>query len=395
MLGEEIREDAMQGQVAFGKMEEVIFGALVGEAAPALIDRLGASRVFIMCSGTLNRETSAVSDLAAALGDRVVGLFDQMPAHTPRGAVIAATRAAREAGADLILTYGGGSVTDGAKAVQLCLANDIDDAAAMDALRVPPGAANSDCKPPVVRQVSIPTTLSAGEFTSLSGVTDERTKTKELFKHPMVIPQAVILDPAATVHTPEWLFLSTGVRAVDHCVEGVCSLESHPYGDAQGLKGLALLAEGLAAVKADPSDLDARLNCLLGAWLSMGPLASGVPMGASHGIGYILGALHGVPHGHTSCVMLPPVMRWNLPANADRQALVSAAMGRPGDAAAECLHDLIKGIGMPTTLGEVGVGPEDYPAIAEGAMKTPWVPRNPREIAGPDAVAEILGSVDQ
>jgi len=331
-----------------------------------------------------------VSDLASALGDRVVGIFDDMPAHTPREAVIAATKSARAARADLILTFGGGSVTDGAKAVQLCLANDITDAAAMDALRVPPGAANSDCEPPTVRQVSIPTTLSAGEFTSLSGVTDERTKTKELFKHPLVIPQAVILDPAATIHTPEWLFLSTGIRAVDHCVEGVCSLESHPYGDAQGLKGLALLADGLAAVKADPSDLDARLNCLLGAWMSMGPLASGVPMGASHGIGYILGALHGVPHGHTSCVMLPPVMRWNLQANADRQALVSAAMGRPNDAAADCLHDLIKKIGMPTTLTEVGVEPEMFQAIAEGAIKTPWVPRNPRPISGPEAIMEIL-----
>lgn len=380
----------MQGQVAFGKMEEVIFGKPVAEAAPALLDRLGASRVFIMCSGTLNRETSAVSDLAAALGDKVEGIFDDMPAHTPREAVIAATKAARAAKADLILTFGGGSVTDGAKAVQLCLANDITDAAAMDALRVPLGAANSDCKPPTVRQVSIPTTLSAGEFTSLSGVTDERTKTKELFKHPMVIPQAVILDPAATKHTPEWLFLSTGIRAVDHCVEGVCSLESHPYGDAQGLKGLALLADGLAAVKADPSDLDARLNCLMGAWMSMGPLASGVPMGASHGIGYILGALHGVPHGHTSCVMLPPVMRWNLEANAGRQTLIAAAMGRPGDAAADCLHDLIKGIGMPTTLAEVGVGPEAYPGIAEGAMKTPWVPRNPKVISEPSLILEIL-----
>ena len=121
----------MQGHVAFGKMEEVIFGTPVGEAVPALVGRLGAKRVFIMCSGTLNRETNAVSDLAATLGDKVAGLFDQMPAHTPREAVIAATRAAREAGADLILTFGGGSVTDGAKAVQLCLANDIDDAASL------------------------------------------------------------------------------------------------------------------------------------------------------------------------------------------------------------------------------------------------------------------------
>jgi alcohol dehydrogenase class IV len=86
----------------------------------------------------------------------------------------------------------------------------------------------------------------------------------------------------------------------------------------------------LPRVKADPSDLAARLDCQIGSWLSMGPLASGVPMGASHGIGYVLGAVFDVPHGHTSCIMLPSVMRWNKSANADRQALIASAMGHPG-----------------------------------------------------------------
>ena len=383
----------MNGHVAFGKMEEVIFGKPAAEAAAELVEKYAAKRVIIMASGTLNRKTDAVRQVAHALGSRCAGIFDQMPAHTPRSAVVSAASMARDLKADLILTFGGGSVTDGAKAVQLCLANDIYAIEAMDALRVEPGAAHSTSKPPSVRQISIPTTLSAGEFSSIAGVTDERTNTKELFKLPAIIPQAVVLDPTATLHTPEWLFLSTGIRAVDHCVEGVCSLESHPYGNAQGLKGLELLVSGLTATKAYPSDLEARLNCLIGAWLSMGPLASGVPMGASHGIGYILGALHGVPHGHTSCVMLPPVMRWNKLANGDRQTLIAQAMGRPGDDAAECLHELIKGIGMPTRLSDVGVSPEDVNGIAEQAMNTPWVPRNPRSISGPDAIAEILSTV--
>jgi Iron-containing alcohol dehydrogenase len=81
---------------------------------------------------------------------------------------------------------------------------------------------------------------------------------KELLRHPRIIPSAVILDPAITVHTPEWLWLSTGIRAVDHCVEGVCSNEAHPYGDAQALKGLALLSGGLPRVKANVKDLTAR-----------------------------------------------------------------------------------------------------------------------------------------
>jgi alcohol dehydrogenase class IV len=211
-----------------------------------------------------------------------------------------------------------------------------------------------------------------------------------LFRHPLIIPRAVMLDPAITVHTPEWLWLSTGIRAVDHCVEGICSGEANPYADAQALHGLSLLARGLPRVKADPGDIDARLECQLGSWLSMGPLAGGVPMGASHGIGYVLGAMFDIPHGHTSCIMLPAVMRWNKPVNAARQALIAAAMGHAGEDAADVLDHFIAGLGMPRSLGAVKIGPESFDRMAEQAMGTPWVPKNPRPIAGPAQVREIL-----
>ncbi|MDO9711551.1 iron-containing alcohol dehydrogenase [Paracraurococcus lichenis] len=374
-----------QGRVVFGAMEEVVFGRAAAEALAEIAGRAGAERIMLMVSGTLQRQTDEIARIRAALGNKVAAVFDRMPPHTPRQAVVEAAGMAREAGADLIVTIGGGSITDGAKAVQLCLANDIRSAEAMDALRAP-----APVKPPAVRQVSVPTTLSAGEFSAISGVTDERTRVKELFRHPRIIPQAVVLDPALTLHTPEWLFLSTGIRAVDHCVEGICSKEAHPYADAQALRGLALLVSGLGRVKADPADLEARLDCQLGAWLSMAPLATGVPMGASHGIGYVLGAVFDIPHGHTSCIMLPAVMRWNATADAGRQALVAAAMGAPGEAAGDLLDRVIAGLGMPRSLSAVGIGPESFGRIAEAAMATPWVPRNPRPIAGPEQVAEIL-----
>ena len=378
------------GRVAFGKMEEVLFGVPAADAVAAQARVIGANRVFLMVSGTLNRETEVVAAVRAALGDLCAGIFDRMPAHTPRHAVIDAANQAREARADLIVTIGGGSITDGAKTVQLCLANDIRTAEALDAYRPIKGVPPEGCKPPTVRQISVPTTLSAGEFSALAGVTDERTKIKELFAHPMMIPRTVILDPAITVHTPEWLFLSTGIRAVDHCVEGFCSLEANPYADAQALRGLSLLATGLARVKADPSDLQARLDCQIGSWLSMAPLASGVPMGASHGIGYVLGAVFGIPHGHTSCIMLPAVMRWNKSANADRQAQIAAAMGHPGEDAGDVLDAFIGGLGMPRSLGAVNVAADSFDRIAAQAMGTPWVPRNPRRIDGPAQVREIL-----
>jgi len=374
------------GRVVFSRMEEVVFGRPAAQAVAEQAARLGAARVMVMASATLDRDTDQVARVRDALGHRFAAQYQGMPAHSPRRAVLDATRMAREVGADLVVSVGGGSITDAAKAVQLCLANGIDSIEAMDRLR--PGGASAQA--PSVRQVAVPTTLSAGEFSAFAGVTDERSRVKEVFHDPRIIPAAVVLDPAMTLATPEWLFLSTGIRAVDHCVEGICSAEAHPFTDAQALHGLGLLASGLVRTKANPGDLAARQDCQLGAWLSMAPLATGVPMGASHGIGYVLGAAFDIPHGHTSCIMLPAVMRWNRGANAERQAMVAAAMGRPGTEAAEALHALIAGLDMPRSLGAVGIGREAFPRIAEAAMATPWVPRNPRPIDGPAQVREIL-----
>lgn len=383
-----------QGRVAFGRMDAVSFGRPAAEAVAQEVAALGAERVFLMVSGTLNRDTDEIEKLRGALGNKCVGTFDGMKPHTPRGDVIAAARAVRAARADVIVTLGGGSVTDAAKAVRLCLANDVDTPDGMDLFRPVKGPDGTlgppPCNPPIVRQISVPTTLSAGDFSGLAGVTDERVHAKEILRHPGMIPAAVVLDPAVTRHTPEWLWISTGIRAVDHCVEGVCARAAHAYGDAQALQGLSLLARGLPGVKRDPHDLAARLDCQMGMWLSMGPLASGVPMGASHGIGYVLGAMFDVPHGHTSCIMLPAVMRWNKQVNADRQALVAAAIGHPGEDAGDVLDTFIGGLGMPRSLSAVGIGPDRFPRIAEGAMGTPWVPHNPRPIPSPAEVLEIL-----
>jgi maleylacetate reductase len=378
-----------RGRVVFGAMDGVIFGTPAAEAIVEQVGRLGARRAFLMVSGTLNRETPEIEKIRTALGPRCVATFDAMPPHTPRHAVIAAAEQARAADADLIVTVGGGSITDGAKAVQLCLANNVRTVEGIDTIRANRGVAPV-MTAPSVRQISVPTTIAGGEFSAIAGVTNEHSKVKEMLRHELVMPRAAILDPAVTVHTPQWLWLSTGIRAVDHCVEGLCSREAHPYADAQALKGLSMLAQALPRVKADAGDLDARMDCQIGTWLSMGPLSSGVPMGASHGIGYVLGAVFDVPHGYTSCVMLPAVMRWNKQDNAERQAMVSAAMGQPGKDAADVLDGFIRGLGMPRSLRDVGVGPEHFDRIAELAMATPWIPRNPRRIDNPAQVREIL-----
>jgi maleylacetate reductase len=143
-------------------------------------------------------------------------------------------------------------------------------------------------------------------------------------------------------------------------------------------------------VKQDAGNLEARLDCQLGAWMSIMGSQNGVTKGASHGIGHVLGGTAGVPHGYTSCVMLPPVLRFNERVNAERQAWVSEALGRPGVPAADAVADLIASLGLPGTLRDVGVRPEQLDQIAEESMHDRWVHTNPRKIAGSADVRALL-----
>ncbi|HYZ24757.1 MAG TPA: iron-containing alcohol dehydrogenase, partial [Rhodopila sp.] len=349
----------IHGVHRYPPMDRVIYGIPLAEALADEIKRLDSRAVYVMASGTLTRETDVVETARRVLGNRMAGLCAKIGAHTPRPDVVAAANEARAAGADLLLTLGGGSVTDAAKMVGLCLANNITAPQELDRLRAivtPDGRTERpQVNAPAVRAVDVPTTLSAGEFTWFAGCTDTTRHVKESYSHPMMLPQSVILDPAVALHTPEWLFLSTGIRAVDHAVEDICSTNPTPFSDGTSMQALRLLSAGLPAVKADPKDLDARLNCQLGSWMSIMGSQNGVPKGASHGIGHVLGGTAGVPHGYTSCVMLPHVLRYNEPVNAERQAWVSDAMGRRGEKAADAVADLIRGLGLPTTLREVNV----------------------------------------
>jgi maleylacetate reductase len=384
----------LTGAYRFPPMESVIYGRPFAEALRELVEESGANSVFLLASGTLNRETDTVGEVRRALGNRFAGVHAKIGAHTPRGDVVEAANAARAAGADLLVTLGGGSVTDAAKMVAFCLANGVTDPAALDNYRAVIGADGKSvrppAKPPTIRTIAIPTTLSAGEYTASAGCTDTVHNVKESYGHPMMMPKTVVLDPRASVHTPEWLFLSTGIRAVDHAVEDICSPECQPISEGASYHALRLLGRGLSGVKADPLDLDARLDCQLGAWMSMVGSQTGVPKGASHGIGHVLGGTAHVPHGYTSCVMLPHVLRFNAPVNAARQALVSEAMGRPGEPAGDVVAGLIAGLGLPGRLRDVGVKPEQLDRIAELSMHDRWIHTNPRKIDGPAVIRELL-----
>lgn len=387
-------QNLSSGEVNFTQTKRVIFGRPAGEALRDQAEAIGARRVLLIASTSLRANTDAIAGIEAALGDRHAATFDGIGPHAPRSDVLRAVEAARAADADLIVSIGGGSVTDATKIVALALRHDVRRIEDFEPLRTRVDADGRAVQPlteaPDVCVVAVPTTLSGGEFNPRSGATDEATRHKQGYHHPAMVPVAIVLDPALTVHTPDWVWFSTGVRAVDHCVETLASLQSNDYADGLADSALRLLVEGLARVRADAGDLEGRLKCQIGAWQAMMPVIAGVPMGASHAIGHVLGGTCGVPHGYTSCILSPHVLAWNAEASASRQGRILQCLGGGHAAAADALGAFVRGLGMPRALRDVDIGEDRFETVARLAMHDLWLRTNPRPIRTPDDVMAIL-----
>lgn len=381
-----VTDGAGAGVHRFGLLEQLVYGRPFEEVVVEECERLAHRRVAIFT--TRSTASSLAARLQRALGARHAVTFSGLPAHTPVSAVLAAAEAARQSGADLIIALGGGSVIDGAKAALLSLWSGATTPSQLAAAQAAPARTWQMSADPL-RMIAVPTTLSGAEFTHMAGVSIEHGH-KERFTHPLMVPRMVVLDPNAGLPTPSALWLSTGMRAVDHAIETVCSTTCDALSEVAALRGLALLCEGLQRVARSPDDASARLQCQLGMWMAcIGP-AAGVPMGVSHGIGHILGAEYGLPHGITSCVMMTSAMTWNRSAVLARQQLLELQLELPGATAAEKIDHLLQRLSLPRRLSDVGIREEAFAHIAERSMTDFFIPTNPRPIRSADDIVDIL-----
>lgn len=264
-------------------------------------------------------------------------------------------------------------------------------------------------QPSAIPVICIPTTLSGGEYSSFAGATNDADGRKYSFSGPqMAGPALVILDPELATTTPAGVWLSSGVRALDHCVETLCSLQSNDDADGAARLGLERLIPGLLRCKENPADIDARLQCFLGGRDAMVAASSGVPLGASHGIGHQLGPA-GVGHGETSCILNPAVCKYNYAkkANVARQDAVTELLWQDVQASAlfekkglekesadlgDLMDAIIRALGLPRTLKQFNIGEDRLDGIAEHSLLDRWVKTNPAPLdkAG---VLEILRMV--
>jgi alcohol dehydrogenase class IV len=392
-------ESGIIGTFTFYPQERVIFGrGTVARLAPEL-DRLGRQRALVITGRTIATRTDLVERVRQVLGKRFAGVFYPISQHVPRRDVLAAAVQAREVEADALISLGGGSPVDGTKAVALCLSEGVAGEKELESYRVR-GPRGMRSAPPFrgqpVPHIALTTTLSAGEFTSGFGITDEARRVKEGYGGAPFVPRVVILDPELTVHTPGWLWAATGMRAVDHAVERLYSPKHQPLVDTLCIQALSYLFQNLLPSTRDAQNSEARLYCQLGAWMSIFGGMS-VRTGISHAIGHQLGGRCHVPHGHTSCIMLPHAMDFNLPIAADRLALVAESAGidtrglSHEDAAGKAIkrvEKFIRDLGCPTRLRDTSVQESDLVPLAEAVMEEIPSMENPRPIRGRD---EILG----
>ena len=373
--------------------QEIIFGpgslARLGEA----VERFHWQRLMLCSTGSLQRDGS-IAKIEEALHHRLVAVYARVQAHVPDFQVVEATSIAYENEIDAVIGLGGGSPIGMAKAVSMALE---------EKRSGRPARAAYPTDQPLVPVVAIPTTYAGSEMTAIYGVThhEQGSTRKVTITDAKVTPKLTIYDPALTLNLSPTMTAATGINALAHCIEALYSITRNPLCSAAAISGVHAITSALPRCYTDGSDLEARSEMLMGAYLA-GTALSGVAMALHHGLCHALGGTAGVPHGIANAIILPHAMRFNLQATAQQLAPAAAAMGislegRSAEAAVEeavqRIYDLIGHMNLPQRLRDVGVAEADLPQLAQIAFQSRAVQNNPRSISGAEEIEAVLRAV--
>ena len=395
------QQKLLQGEFNPAVPTRIVFGNGKIDSLKNEIQKLSGNRVLVLSGRTVAEKTDAVRRINDGLGDMSAGVYSGLTQRAPLSTAVEAANLALASGADTLVGVGGSTISDAARMIAVLMAEGITTVEQLrqlgeeqDMLLSP----NLDGKV-LPLQVAVPTTLSAGEFNMGGGnVLDDQAGHKIRVRHPRLYADLIMLDSVMTEGTPDWLWLSTGVKALDHCIERLYTTGNQPAIDAPILAAAEMLFTHLPKSRESDGDPEARLQCLVAAWMSM----MGAPnfaMGLSHAIGHILGVKYSVGHGYTSCVTQPYVMEFNRPVSAAKQALLARSAGldtrgmsdeAAAEAAARAVDDFVLGMGMPHRIRELEIPEADLPEIAELVLTDDGCRNNPIPITSAEQVMEVL-----
>lgn len=378
----------------------VLWGSHATDKLLEVVQKLGGTRVMIV-TGQSIRAGESYEKITASLGNSLVGIFDHVKAHVPQDSVEAAVELARSLEADTLVSVGGGSAIDTAKAINMVLTEGDD----YSRLRQKIDEQDEVVTPPMPHKkllhIAIPTTLSAAECTGIVGITMTNEGEKHLFSNPCLAPQSIIYDPVASLATPEELWFSTALRALDHAIERSYSLATNPLNDAMCSHAIKLIFSWLPKNMETRNDEQSRLMLMHAAFLSMaGPSTTCL----SHAIGHQLGPRYKNPRFDATAVTQPAVMAFNRSHSASKQKDMAVAMGvdvagLTDDEAAKLAEKAVRqliagltdgGINIPTRLRDTGISEREIEQIVDAVWRSPRLKVNPRPIKSKDELTELL-----
>jgi alcohol dehydrogenase class IV len=334
----------LPGRVVFGVGS---LGRLVEE-----FGELHVSRALVICTPEQSRLAERVTE---RLRGHCVGIFPKAVMHVPIEVAREARDHARHVGADCIIAVGGGSTIGLGKAIAL------------------------ESGIPIL---AIPTTYAGSEMTPIYGITEAGEK--KTGRDVRVLPRIVIYDPELTTSLPASISATSGINAIAHCVEALYASNANPITSMMSEDGIRSLAQSLPRVVEQPRNLDARVDCLYGAWLA-GSVLAATSVGLHHKLCHTLGGMLNLPHAETHTIILPHATAYNASAAPEAMARIARALGV--DDAAQGLFDLAKRVGARTSLDALGVKRADLDRVADAAIVASYP--NPRPLER-EAIRDLL-----
>lgn len=363
---------------------QIVHGENALASLPENLKRLGIHRPLLVTDEGIIK--AGLADMVLKVIGRSVPIFSDVPPDSSIQTITELLRYADEVSADGFIALGGGSVMDTTKGVNLVAA-------------VGPGLASEACaRRPVQSRpmVAIPTTAGTGsEVSPYSVILDEEAGIKYPISDPRLLPAMAVLAPELTLGLPPKLTAATGMDALTHAVEAYVSTRRNPCSDLFSLAAVAAIVRALPQVMAEPKNLEARSTMLI-ASCQAGIAFGNAGLGATHAISHALGGLFHVPHGVANACILPYVMEYNVPYATERLATIARVIGaaepdgHDGESARKgiaAIRKLVKDLGLPGRISELGVKQEDLPKIAAQAARDATLPTNPRRATEADILA--------
>ncbi|KAJ7592920.1 alcohol dehydrogenase IV [Mycena floridula] len=371
----------MQGSYAWPEsLKSVQYGpGSLGTALPTLLKAAGATKALIVTGRSLYEKTDVVQKVETILKEHNAygATFSSIGQHAPISGIREAMEVFKLHKCDIIVSVGGGSPIDASKAILYHI--------------------QQETGGPMLKQIAIPTTLSAAEYTAGAGFTSEDGHKTGVSSKDLV-PSAIILDSELTLHTPEKLWLSSGMRAVDHAIENLYRPGVSLPVKVLCYAAIADLFKYLPLSKSHPESLEFRQKLQLASMMSLWPMQVtgyiyfGSGIGLSHALGHKLGATYSIPHGITSCLTLGSVvtLKAETESQENKETLARAlvALGVPTTGSVEgdirklgsMITELVQNLGLTSTLGQYNVPHTDLPSIAEKALGSKDDPTYPRVV---------------